>query len=302
VDKVDAMRLFARIVERRSFTLAAQDLELPRSTVTEVVKRLESRLGARLLERTTRQVRPTLDGEAYYQRCLAILAEIEEAEAAFTGAKPSGLLRAHVQGTLARHFMLPGLPSFLERYPGIQLRIGEGDRYVDLVREGVDCVLRVGKPADSSMVGRQVTVLQEATCASPGYLERHGMPRSPDDLAGHRMIGFVSSATGSVIPLEFLVNGALREVTLPVTTSVAGAETYVAMARLGLGLIQVPRYRLQEDFARGSLVDVLPGFPPSSSPVYVLYPQNRQLSPRVRVFVDWLAAEFAARMPPRADS
>lgn len=302
MDKVDAMRLFARIVERRSFTLAAQDLELPRSTVTEVVKRLESRLGARLLERTTRQVRPTLDGEAYYQRCLAILAEIEEAEAAFTGAKPSGLLRVHVQGTLARHFMLPGLPSFLERYPGIQLRIGEGDRYVDLVREGVDCVLRVGKPADSSMVGRQVTVLEEATCASPGYLERHGMPKSPDDLDGHRMIGFVSSATGSVIPLEFLMNGALRQVTLPVTTSVAGAETYVAMARLGLGLIQVPRYRLQEDFARGSLVDVLPSFPPSSSPVYVLYPQNRQLSPRVRVFVDWLAAEFAARMPPRADS
>ncbi len=302
MDKVDAMRLFTRIVERRSFTLAAQDLEWPRSTVTEVVKRLEARLGARLLERTTRQVRPTLDGEAYYQRCLAILAEIEEAEAAFTGAKPSGLLRVHVQGTLARHFMLPGLPHFLERYPGIQLRIGEGDRYVDLVREGVDCVLRVGKPSDSSMVGRQVTLLEEATCASPAYLERHGMPRSPDDLDGHRMIGFVSSATGSVMPLEFMVNGALRQLTLPVTTSVVGAETYVAMARLGLGLIQVPRYRLQEDFASGTLIDVLPDFPPSSSPVYVLYPQNRQLSPRVRVFVDWLAAEFVARLPPTASA
>ncbi|MFC4525530.1 LysR family transcriptional regulator [Dyella halodurans] len=297
MDKVDAMRLFARIVERRSFTLAAQDLALPRSTVTEVVKRLEARLGARLLERTTRQVRPTLDGEAYYQRCLAILAEIEEAEAAFTGAKPSGLLRIDVQGTLARHFMLPGLPAFLARYPGIELRIGEGDRYVDLVREGVDCVLRVGKPADSSMVGRQVALLEEATCASPAYLERHGMPRSPDDLEGHRMIGFVSSATGSVIPLEFQVNGALRQLTLPVTTSVVAAETYVAMARLGLGLIQVPRYRLQQDFANGTLVDVLPAFPPASSPVYLLYPQNRQLSPRVRVFVDWLAAEFAARLP-----
>jgi DNA-binding transcriptional LysR family regulator len=301
MDKVDAMRLFTRIVERRSFTLAAQDLELPRSTVTEVVKRLEARLGARLLERTTRQVRPTLDGEAYYQRCLAILAEIEEAEAAFTGAKPSGLLRVHVQGTLARHFMLPGLPGFLERYPGIQLRIGEGDRYVDLVREGVDCVLRVGRPADSSMVGRQVTLLEEATCASPAYLQRHGMPKSPDDLDGHRMIGFVSSATGSVIPLEFWENGALRQVTLPITTSVVAAETYVAMARLGLGLIQVPRYRLQDDFANGVLVDLLPDFPPSPSPVYVLYPQNRQLSPRVRVFVDWLAAEFAARMARAAD-
>jgi len=297
VDKFDAMRLFARIVERRSFTLAAQDLELPRSTVTEVVKKLEARLGVRLLERTTRQVRPTLDGEAYYQRCLAILAEIEEAEAAFTGAKPTGLLRVDVHGTLARHFMLPGLPGFLERYPDIQLRIGEGDRYVDLVREGVDCVLRVGKPTDSSMIGRQIALLEEGTYASPAYLERHGVPASPDDLRDHAMIGFVSSASGSVIPLEFQVDGALRQLALPHAVSVAGAEMYVSLARLGMGLIQVPRYRVQEDLARGSLVEVLAGHPPSPSPVYVLYPQNRQLSPRVRVFIDWISAEFAARLP-----
>ena len=297
MDKVDAMHLFARIVERRSFTMAAQDLELPRSTVTDVVKKLEARLGVRLLERTTRQVRPTLDGEAYYQRCLAILAEIEEAEAAFTGAKPSGLLRVDVHGTLARHFMLPGLPDFLDRYPGIQLRIGEGDRYVDLVREGVDCVLRVGKPVDSSMVGRQIASLQEGTFASPAYLARRGTPGTPDDLGAHHMIGFVSSATGGVLPLEFQVNGTSRAITLPHAVSVAGADIYVAMARLGLGLIQVPRYRVQDDLANGSLVDVLVDCPPEPSPVYVLYPQNRQLSPRVRVFIDWLSAEFAARLP-----
>ena len=297
MDKLDAMRLFARIVERRSFTLAAQDLELPRSTVTEVVKRLEARLGARLLERTTRQVRPTLDGEAYYRRCLDILAEVEEAEAAFTGARPSGLLRVDVHSVLARHFMLPGLPGFLARYPDIQLRIGEGDRYVDLVREGVDCVLRVGKPADSGMIGRQVATLAEGTYASPAYLERHGTPSSPDDLEGHRMVAFVSSATGGVLPLEFRQGGAVREVLLPHAVSVAGAETYVAAARLGLGLIQVPDYRVQDDLARGTLVEVLPRFPPTPSPAYVLYPQNRQLSPRVRVFIDWLSAEFAARLP-----
>ena len=297
MDKVDAMHLFARIVERRSFTMAAQDLELPRSTVTDVVKKLEARLGVRLLERTTRQVRPTLDGEAYYQRCLAILDEIEEAEAAFTGAKPSGLLRVDVHGTLARHFMLPGLPDFLDRYPGIQLRIGEGDRYVDLVREGVDCVLRVGKPVDSSMVGRQIASLQEGTFASPAYLARRGTPGTPDDLGAHHMIGFVSSATGGVLPLEFQVNGTSRAITLPHAVSVAGADIYVAMARLGLGLIQVPRYRVQDDLANGSLVDVLVDCPPEPSPVYVLYPQNRQLSPRVRVFIDWLSAEFAARLP-----
>src|ERR1700761_336662 len=250
MDKVDAMRLFARIVERRSFTLAAQDLELPRSTVTEVVKRLETRLGVRLLERTTRQVRPTLDGEAYYQRCRSILAEIEEAEAAFTGARPSGLLRVEVHSVLARHFMLPGLPDFLARYPQIQLRISEGDRYVDLVREGVDCVLRVGKPTDSSMIGRQIATLVEGTYASPAYLERHGTPTSPDDLDGHQMVAFVSSATGSVLPLEFLAEGIARERLLPHSVSVAGAEMYVATARLGLGLIQVPRYRVQDDLAR----------------------------------------------------
>jgi DNA-binding transcriptional LysR family regulator len=300
VDKFDAMRLFARIVERRSFTLAAQDLELPRSTVTEVVKRLEARLGVRLLERTTRQVRPTLDGEAYHQRCVAILAEIEEAEAAFTGAKPAGLLRVDVHGTLARHFMLPGLPGFLERYPDIQLRIGEGDRYVDLVREGVDCVLRVGRPVDSSMVGRQIALLEEGTYASPAYLARHGMPASTNDLHTHTMIGFVSSASGSVIPLEFQVDGTLMQISLPHAVSVAGAEMYISLARLGLGLIQVPRYRVQDDLAQGQLVEVLADHPPSSSPVYVLYPQSRQLSPRVRAFIDWVSAEFATRLPARA--
>nr|WP_199041807.1 LysR family transcriptional regulator [Dyella sp. ASV24] len=297
MDKVDAMRLFTRIVERRSFTLAAQDLELPRSTVTEVIKQLEARLGVRLLERTTRQVRPTLDGEAYYQRCLSILAEIEEAEAAFTGARPTGLLRVDVQSVLARHFMLPGLPDFLARYPEIQLRIGEGDRYVDLVREGVDCVLRVGKPTDSSMIGRQIALLPEGTYASPAYLERHGTPSTPDDLEGHQMVAFISSATGGVLPLEFRHGDSVRDVLLPHAVSVAGAEMYAATARLGLGLIQVPTYRVQDDLTRGTLVTVLPDFPPTPSPVYVLYPQSRQLSPRVRVFIDWLSAEFAKRLP-----
>ncbi len=297
MDRLDAMRLFLRVVERRSFSLAAQDPGLPRSTATEGVKQLEARLGVRLLERTTRQVRPTLDGEAYYQRCLSILADIEEAEAAFTGARPKGLLRVNVHGILARSFMMPGLPRFLAEYPDIQLHFGEGDRFVDLVREGVDCALRVGQPADSALIGRRIAMLAESTFASPAYLERYGTPRTPDDLDGHRMVGFLSSATGGLLPLEFTVDGARREVTLPVTVSAAGAEIYFAAGRLGLGLIQLPRYRLVDDLAAGSMVEVLPETPPAPAPVYVLYPHNRQLSPRVRVFLDWLAAEFAARLP-----
>jgi len=294
MDRIDSMRVFARIVERHSFSLAARDLGVPASTATDAVKQLEARLGVRLLQRTTRQVRPTLDGEAYYQRCISILADIEEAESAFGGADPRGLLRIDVQGGLARRFILPGLPRFFARYPGIELYMGEGDRFVDLVREGIDCVLRAGEPQDSDMIARRVALLPEVTAASPDYIARHGMPRSWDALEGHRMIGFRSSATGGVLPLEFMADGVRKTAMPPMTLSVNGAESYRAAARLGLGLIQVPRYALQEDLARGTLVSVLEDTPPSPTPVSLLYPRSRQLSLRLRVFIDWVAQEFAA--------
>jgi DNA-binding transcriptional LysR family regulator len=295
MDRIDAMRLFVRVVERRSFTLAAQDLGVPRSTATEVVQQLESRLRVRLLQRTTRHVAPTLDGDAYYHHCMRVVAEIEEGEAAFSGSKPSGVLRIDVHGTLARHFVMPGLPRFLAQYPDLRLFIGEGDRLVDLVKEGVDCVLRVGELANSNMVARRVAMLEEGTFVSPRYIELHGEPRAPDDLGTHRMVGFVSSATGQVIPLEFTVGGALRNLTPQVVVSVTAAETMVSAAKLGLGLIQVPRYHVAADLEAGRLVEVLQEFRPSPTPVSLLYPHGRQLSPRVRVFIDWLTQEFAAR-------
>jgi DNA-binding transcriptional LysR family regulator len=258
------------------------------------VKQLEARLGVRLLQRTTRHVSPTLDGEAYYQRCLGILDEIEDAESAFSGAKPSGLLRIDVQGTLARRLILPGLPRFFEEYPGVELFMSDGDRFVDLVREGFDCVLRAGEPQASDMVARRLALLEEVTAASPGYVAHFGRPRRWDALDGHRMIGFRSSSTGGVLPLEFVVDGAHKTVMLPMTLSVNGAESYRAAARLGLGLIQVPRYALEEDFSRGTLVPLLEDTPPSPTPVSLLYPRGRQLSPRVRVFIDWIAKAFAS--------
>jgi DNA-binding transcriptional LysR family regulator len=299
MDRFDAMRVFARVTERRSFTLAAEDLGLPRSTVTDAVKQLEKRLGVRLLQRTTRHVSPTLDGEAYYRRCLSILADVEDAEGAFAGVKPKGLLRVDVHGTLARHFVLPALPRFLHAYPEIQLHMSEGDRLADLVREGIDCVLRVGEPQDSDMVARRVAVLDEVTLASPGYIKRFGAPARIEALAGHhRMVGFHSTATGGLLPLEFTIGGKVRTVTLPATVSVTAAESYVAAAKLGLGLIQIPRYHAEAALKTGELVEVLPAFPPTSTPVSLLYPRNRQLSPRVRVFIDWVARAFAARSQP----
>ncbi|WP_159011257.1 LysR family transcriptional regulator [Bradyrhizobium sp. S69] len=292
MDRFEAMRVFTRVVERRSFTIAANDLGVPRSTVTDAVKTLEARLGVRLLERTTRTVRPTLDGEAHYRRCLALIADLEDAEGAFGGAKPKGLLRLEVQGTLARHFVLPRLPDFFAEYPDIEISMSETERWVDLIREGVDVVLRFGQLPDSDMIAREVVVLQRLTCAAPNYVERHGTPVTPDALDGHRMIGLRSLTTGRVRPMEFIVGDGVQEIMLPTTISVTGTESFLATARLGLGLVQIPYFHAEQDLARGTLVQVLPAWPPRPVPVSLLYPRNRQLSPRVRVFLDWAMRLF----------
>jgi DNA-binding transcriptional LysR family regulator len=295
MDRLDQMRLFTRIVERGSFTAAAADLALKRSTATEAVKALEAELGARLLDRTTRHVAPTLDGADYYQRCVAILADLEEAEGVLRDARPRGLLRVDAHPLLTRTLLLPDLPAFLARYPLIELRLGQGDRLVDLVREGVDCVIRAGEVAEMGLVRRRLGDIEEITVASPAYLERHGVPTAPDALEGHQMVGFVSSRTGELLPLEFTVDGAVRHVALPARVQANNSDTTAELARLGLGLLQAPRYRFAEDLTSGRLVEVLAPWRPSPTPLSVLYPQSRRLAPRVRVFIDWVVERFAAR-------
>ncbi|MEX3815213.1 LysR family transcriptional regulator [Paraburkholderia sp. BR13439] len=292
MDRFEEMRVFVRIAERQSFTRAADDLQIPRATVTNLMKRLEQRLGARLLERTTRTVRLTPDGDAHYQRCVRLIADMEEAEGAFSNVAPKGLLRVNVQGTLARHFVVPALPAFLARFPDIELMIGEDDRLVDLVREGIDCVLRAGVLQDSSMVGRRVAQLQQVTVASPAYLAAYGEPANPGALSTHRAVNYVSSATGKPLPLEFRVDGRDTALVLPSAVSVSGAELYAGAAIAGLGIVQVPRYRVADELAAGRLRVILADYPPPPMPVSVLYPQNRQLSSRVRVFAQWLREIF----------
>jgi DNA-binding transcriptional LysR family regulator len=295
MDRFEAMRAFVRIVERRSFTLAAQDIGVPRSTITQTIKQLEVRLGVRLMQRTTRTVSPTLDGEAYYRRCMAIIDDVEDAEGAFGGTKPKGMLRIEVQGTLARHFLMPGLPEFFAQYPDIEITMSEGDRYVDLVREGVDCVLRFGALPDSDMIARRVGLLQRMTYAAPDYIARFGMPADIAALSGHRMVGLRRLSTGSLEPLQFSVGDSVQRLALPAPMSVTGPESYIVSARLGLGLVQMPNFHAIADLARGALVRVLPDFPPPAVPVSLLYPPNRQLSPRVRLFMDWAVREFEKR-------
>jgi len=291
MDRLDAMRLFTRIVELGSFSRAADERGLPRATATYAIKELEARLGTRLLERTTRQVRPTLDGHAYYERCVHLLAELEDAESALghTAANPCGTLRLDLHGAHATHIVLPRINEFRARYPHMELKISSGDRLVDLVREGIDCVIRAGTPKDSSLVARRLAVMPEAICASADYLARHGVPSHPDDLLRHQAVGFFASGRDSTYPFELVVDGQPREYQLAGWLSVNDASSYLVAAQQGCGLIQLPRYRVQEHLDDGSLVEVLASWHSPGLPVSAMYPYHRQLSPRVRVFVDWAA-------------
>ena len=284
------MRLFTRIVELGSFSAAAEDQGVPRATATHTIQQMERRLGVRLLQRTTRHVSTTLDGQAYYERCLRLLADLEETES-FLGeaaANPKGRLRVDLQGTVATHYLLPDLASFCRRYPGIELEIGTGDRLVDLVREGVDCVVRGGEPRDSGLVVRRIANLPQVTCASAGYLKENGRPRTLEVFRQHQAVNYVSSATGKHSPFEFQVDGKLQAMTLKGRIAVASVEAYVACCEQGFGFIQAPRYHVRRQLAAGKLVEVLARNPPPPMPLSVLYPHHRQLSPRVRVFIDWV--------------
>ena len=295
MDRLDTLRLFTRIVELGSFTRAAGALDVPRATATHAIKEMEASLGARLLERTTRQVRPTADGQAFYERCRRILAELEDAEAALSTstANPRGTLRLDLHGVHAREIILPRIALFRQRYPQIELVISSGDRLVDLVREGIDCVVRAGQPRDSSLVVKRLALMPEVICASPDYLARFGTPRHPDELAAHQSVGFFSASHDVRYPLTLTVDGTVTEYKLESEVSVNDAENYTVCALSGCGLIQVPRFRVQPYLDAGRLVQVLADWPCPDLPVSVLYPYHRQLSPRVRVFVDWVSQVYA---------
>ncbi|BDB24562.1 LysR family transcriptional regulator [Cupriavidus sp. P-10] len=300
MDRFDALQLFTRIVELGSFTGAASALDMPRATATHAIKELEARVGARLLERTTRQVRPTLDGQAFYERSKRVLLELEDAETSLStqAANPRGTLRLDLHGTHATQVILPRIGEFRARYPNIELAISSGDRLVDLVGEGIDCVVRAGRPRDSSLVARRLADMPEVLCASPAYLAVHGTPRHPSELEGHAAVGFFSRNHDYRYPFTLTVDGEVVEAKARGWIAVSDAECYTSAALAGCGLIQVPRFRVEEHLRAGRLVPVLEAWPCPTLPVSVLYPFHRQLAPRVRVFVDWVASVYAERFGP----
>ena len=301
MDRLATLSLFTRIVETGSFSRAAAGLDIPRPTATNAIKALETRLGVRLLERTTRQVRPTLDGQAFYDRCVHVLGELDDAEATLrqVASRPRGTLRVDLHGTHATQVVLPRINDFHDRYPDIALVVSSGDRLVDLVREGVDCVIRAGTPRDSSLVARPLARMPQILCASPGYLARAGTPRHPSDLAEHQMVKFFSSAGAATsYPLTLRVDGEWRDFLLPGWVSVNDAENNVVCALQGCGIVQLPRFHVEAELRAGRLVEVLGEFASPALPLWAMYPYRTHLSPRVRVFVDWVRQLYEKKFGP----
>lgn len=295
MDRFQAMQVFTRVVDANSFSAAADSLGLPRATVTTTIQSLEKRLKVRLLNRTTRKLSLTPDGAAYYERCVRILDDLEDTEASFVDSAqgPRGRLRVDVPPSIGRLILIPELCSFHERYPDLELVIGMSDRPVDMVREAVDCVIRIGELKDSSMVARRIGTFQGVNCASPDYIERHGIPTSIEDLQeNHHVVHYFSSRTGRTVDWDFVVDGLITEVKLRGVVSVNDADAYVACGLQGFGLIQAARFMVFRQLQAGELVEVLPHLRPSPMAISAVYLANRHLSPKVRVFVDWVAELF----------
>lgn len=295
MNKLQAMEVFVQVVDAGSFTRAAETLQLPKATVSTLVQSLETALSTKLLHRTTRLVTVTTDGAAYYERCIRILSDVRDAEESLsrTRLSPSGRLRVDVPTGLASEILIPALPAFFERYPDILMELGSTDRPVDLVEEGVDCAVRGGELFDDSLIARRVGVINFVTAASPGYVARHGMPRHPRDLARHRCVSYFSAKTGKTYDWDFHRGDEKVVARMPGVIALNDSNAYVHAGLAGLGIIQMADYLLEQHVAAGRLVRVLGDWASDPLPVHIVYPQNRHLSAKVRVFVEWVSELFA---------
>jgi LysR family transcriptional regulator, regulator for bpeEF and oprC len=295
-NQLQAMRVFVRVVEAGNFTSASNSLRIPKPTVTKLVQGLENHLRIKLLNRTTRRVTVTPDGSAYFERVVRLLGDLEDIEASVTHAKerPRGRLRIDAGAAVTSYILLPRLAGFLARYPEIAVECGVSDRPADLIGDNVDCVIRGGPLLEPSLVARHVGDLRWMTCATRAYLEKYGRPTHPTDLqTGHVLAGYFFPRSGRMRPLLFERDGKRFEIPPNPRVAVNDSGAHFASLRAGLGLGQIISFIVSEGGATDELVPVLADWQPEPMPVHVLYPANRHLSTKVRVFVDWVAELFS---------
>lgn len=291
MDKIYAMQLFIRVAELQSFTRAAESSGLPKGSVSRQIQALENELGTRLLHRTTRRVHLTQDGMVYYERAKDLLANLEELDGLFLHdpSSISGRLRVDMPVAMAKNLLIPRLPAFLQQYPGIELELSSSDRLVDVIREGFDCVVRVGTLKDSGLIARPLGKLAVINCASPDYLTRFGYPQTLDDLSSHAVVHYAHNLGSRPPGFEVWLDGQTQWVKTGGILTVNSTETYNAACLAGLGIIQAPRVGLREALRARKLVEILPQYRAAPMPVSLIYPHRRNLSRRVHLFMEWLS-------------
>jgi len=301
VDQLACMRAFARVAEAKSFTKAADALDLSRAVVSTQIAELERHLKARLFHRTTRRVSLTAEGTEYLERCTRILAEIAAADEALlrNRERPQGRLRVDVPVAFGRHLLTPALPRFTERYPDLQLEIQYNDRLVDLVEEQLDVVVRVGSVKQANLVARRVCRLRQLTCASPAYLLKNGAPEEPEHLRQHRLIGHLSDRRR---PRKwYFQRGTSRQqLTLPCVMAFNTTEPMIATAIAGSGIVQLSDVLVAKAIVSGQLEVILREWSAEGPPISIVYPAALRNAPKVRVFADF-AAELLLQMRQRVD-
>jgi DNA-binding transcriptional LysR family regulator len=295
MDKLNSIRAFTKVVQHSSFAAAARDLRLSRSAVSKHVMELEQELGVQLLSRTTRSVTATENGQAYYERCLAILSDLEEADLSATRlqAEVRGLLRINAPMSFGTLHLARAVADFMEKYPDLRIQLLLSDQQVDPVQEGFDITLRIADLPSSSMIARRIAPARRAICASPSYLARHGTPKHPDDLRGHACLTYGHLATGN----QWKLTGPDGDhwIAIPWTLCTNNAEVLRDAAVQGRGVALLPTFIAGADFQQGRLATILPGYQAPEISIYAIYPETRHLSPKVRVFIDFLVERFGGR-------
>jgi DNA-binding transcriptional LysR family regulator len=298
MDSNETLKRFIRVAELASFTKAAESLNLPKASVSQAIQQLETKLQTQLLHRTTRKVQLTPDGQLFYEKSKDVLSEIEELETLFISddRKITGVIRVNMSHPMARHLVIPALPEFLQRYPQLSIDISSEDRKVDLISEGYDCVVRTGNVEESGMIMRKIGEMQQTNFASPAYLAEYGEPHSIEDLHKHYLIHYQTSSNNRFDAFEYSANGQTQSYKMQSRICVNNTDAYRAACAAGLGIMQAPRFGAHELLKSGDLVEILPTFTAPTMPVSILFPHRRNLSKRVRIFMDWLTTVIQTRL------
>lgn len=291
MNPLEAMQIYVRVAELTSFTQAADHLGLPKASISTAVKRLEHQLGTRLLHRTTRSVQMTQDGLLFYERAKDMLSDMEELQGLFQQREIeiSGRLRIDLPNGIAKHILLPQLPQFLQAHPRLEIEISSTDRKVDLIREGFDCVLRIGHLDDSNLIARHLGHLPQINLASPAYLQQMGTPQSLLDLKQHQLIHYTSHFGNKHQGFEYIEAGQRKTLAMSGKVTVNNSDAYQAACLAGLGIIQAPAIGAQHLITEGKLIEILPEFKAQALPVSLLYADRRHLAKRSQYFMDWVA-------------